>query len=301
MGLIILGLIALLVGIFGASSNSPVYRFRTLLKIGGIIVMIVGFGTSAVRQIDPGMVGVQVLFGKVEDRILYEGLNVVNPLVDVETMSVRTQNYTMSSTSNEGQQVGDDAIRVLSRDGLEVIIDLTILYRIIDLKAPSIYQTIGLDYEAKVIRPITRTKMRETAVYYDATSLYSDAREEFESKIRTAIEKDFETRGLILEQLLIRKINLPNSVKQSIERKITAVQEAQRMKYVLQKEEQEAERKRVEAKGNADAQRIVAQALTDKVLQFEYIKVQRELAKSPNAKIILMGNSKNSPPLFIGK
>lgn len=109
------------------------------------------------------------------------------------------------------------------------------------------------------------------------------------------------SRGFELEQLLIRKINLPESVKQSIERKITADQEAQRMQYVLAKEKQEAERRRVEAQGIADAQKIINSGLSDKLLKFEYIKVQKELVNSPNAKIILLGDSKNSPPFIIGK
>jgi regulator of protease activity HflC (stomatin/prohibitin superfamily) len=201
----------------------------------------------------------------------------------------------MSSTVDEGQVKAADAITVLSQDGLEVNIDLTILYKVIGTEAPKIVRTIGLDYEAKVIRPTTRTRIREVAVYYNATDLYSAKREEFENKIKAKIEKDFAERGLILEQMLIRKIDLPKSVKESIERKITAVQEAQRMEYVLQKEQQEAERKRVEARGVADAQKIINEGLSPKLLKFEEIKMQKEIANSPNSKIIIMGDGKSSP------
>jgi regulator of protease activity HflC (stomatin/prohibitin superfamily) len=119
--------------------------------------------------------------------------------------------------------------------------------------------------------------------------------------IRKRLEESFKERGFILEQLLVRNINLPKSVKQSIERKITAVQEAQRMEFVLDKEKQEAERKRVEARGVADAQKIVNQGLTPKVLRFEQIKIQKKLVNSPNSKIIILGNSDEQPPFIIGK
>lgn len=300
MGLIVLGIIALIIGVFSNKHSSPLRKFRGLLMLGGAVVIIVGFLTSALRQIDAGHVGVQVLFGQVQSTVLYEGLNLVNPLVDVTQMSMQTQNYTMSAAIADGIEKGDDAIRVLSRDGLEVVIDLTVLYRIIAADAPVLYREIGVGYQDKIIRPITRTGIRESASYYDAIDLFAEKREEFEARITQKIEADFKSRGLVLEQLLVRNINLPASVKESIERKITAVQESQRMKFVLEKETQEAERKRVEAQGNADAQRIVSQALTDKVLQFEMIKVQKELVTSPNSKIIIMGSGQKSPPFIIG-
>lgn len=300
MGLILLGVIVLLVGVL-LSKSGPAARFKSYIIIAGIVIGAIGLATSAIKQIEPGHVGVQKLFGKVnKDNVLPEGLHFVNPAVQVVQMSIQTQNYTMSSSYDEGMQRGDDAIRVLSQDGLEVIIDLTVLYKIIPSQAPDIYQRLGLDFQDKIIRPVTRTGIRESASEYDAIALFSEKREVFEKSILNRIQKEFKNRGFELEGLLIRNINLPKSVKESIERKITAIQEAQRMQFVLQKEEQEAERKRVEAKGNADAQRIVAQALTDKVLQFEMIKVQKELVNSPNSKIILMGG-KNSPPFIIGK
>jgi regulator of protease activity HflC (stomatin/prohibitin superfamily) len=229
------------------------------------------------------------MFGAMQSDVLYEGLHVVNPIVDVTRMDIRTQNYTMSGQHDEGQKVGDDAIRVLSADGLEVTIDLTILYKVNADKAPEIVRTIGLDYEERVVRPVTRTRIRESAVYYNAVDLYSVKREAFEQRIRESIDKDFAVRGLVLENMLVRNITLPPAVKESIERKITAEQDAQRMEFILDKGRQEAELKRVEAQGIADAQRILSLGLTDKVLQYEQIKVQKELANSPNAKIILMG------------
>lgn len=131
--------------------------------------------------------------------------------------------------------------------------------------------------------------------------MYSTKRDEFQTRIYRTIEADFKRRGLLLEQLLIRKINLPNSVKQTIESKISAEQEAQKMQFVLQKERQEAERKRVEAQGIADYQKILSTGLSDKQLQYEAIKAQRELAASPNTKIVVMGGRGNAPLLLSDK
>ncbi len=295
MGILILGIVILIVGILVAKSPGPLTKYKSIFTLIGIIVIIIGALRSSVRIIDAGYVGVQRLFGEVKTDVLSEGLNIVNPLIEVYPMSTQTQNYTMSSTVDEGQVKAADAITVLSQDGLEVNIDLTILYTVIPSQAPEIVRTIGIDFESKVIRPTTRTRIREVAVYYNATDLYSSKREEFENRIKTRIEKDFAKRGLVLEQMLIRKIDLPKSVKESIERKITAVQEAQRMEFVLQKEQQEAERKRVEARGVADAQKIINDGLSPKLLQFEQIKMQKELAASPNSKIIIMGEGKSSP------
>jgi len=147
------------------------------------------------------------------------------------------------------------------------------------------------------VRPVTRTRIRDNAVYYDAVSLYSTKRDEFQQRIYNSIEKDFKSRGLLLENLLVRNITLPQSVKQSIEQKINAEQDAQKMRFVLQKEQQEAERKRIEAQGISDYQRIISESLTDKQLQYESIKAQLEIAKSPNTKIIVMG--KGSVPLIM--
>ncbi len=298
MVLLILGLLLVLAAFVLGRVTGTAPGLRKLLAIGGVALGGIGIATSTVRQIDPGEVGVQVLFGSVQSGILHEGLSFVNPLIDVETFSTRTQNYTMSAVVDEGQKNGDDAIRVLSSDGLEVMIDLTVLYRIIPGDAPRMLQETGTDFLNTFVRPITRTRIRENAVYFAAVDLYSKKREEFQTRISQAIEQDFHKRGLLLENVLVRNITLPTSVKESIERKITAEQEAQRMEFVLAKGKQEADLKRIEAQGVADAQKILNEGLSDKILQYESIKMQRELASSPNSKVIIMGSGRNSPPLF---
>jgi regulator of protease activity HflC (stomatin/prohibitin superfamily) len=297
MVLIILGLIIFAAATYAFRNNSPFIRFKGAIKIAGIVFIVIGVLNSCFKQINAGQIGVKSLFGKVDGDILLSGLNFVNPLVDVKTIDIKTQNYTMSGVHDEGAQAGDDAIRVLTADGLEVTIDLTVLYRVVPSEAPRLMKETGLDYNDKIVRPLTRTKIRDNAVYYDAVSLYSTKRDTFQMRIFSSIEKDFNKRGLILEQLLVRNITLPVSVKTTIESKINAEQDAQKMQFVLQKEKQEAERKRVEAQGIADYQRIISTGLSDKQLQYESIKANLELAKSANAKVIIMGKG-NSPMII---
>lgn len=292
MFLFILGLILFFATRLLQNLNVSITQYTGAIRIVGIVVMVLGISTACIKQIDAGEIGVQSLFGKVQDEVLTSGLNFVNPLMEVRTIDVRTQNYTMSGVHNEGEVAGDDAIRVLTADGLEVVIDLTVLYRVQSNQAPKIVREIGYDFKNVVVRPITRTKIRDNAVYYTAVDLYSLKRDEFQTRIFKTIEENLKARGLVLEQLLVRNIALPTSVKGSIEEKIKAEQDAQKMQYVLQKEKQEAERKRVEAQGIADYQRIISMGLGDKQLQYEQIQAMKGLMTSPNAKVIIMGGGK---------
>ncbi|MEN9961112.1 MAG: hypothetical protein RL045_1365 [Bacteroidota bacterium] len=298
MFFIFLGVLLFIGGNAISNPNLVFSKYSKTLKAVGAVFAILGLTSSAVVQVDAGEVGVQSVFGKVQTSTLNSGLNFVNPLAKVVVFDAKTQNYTMSSVHDEGDKAGDDAIRVLTADGLEVVVDLTVLFRIIPSEAPRVLREIGEDYKDKVVRPITRTMIRDNAVYYDAVALYSLKRNEFQQRIYQDIEKNFKKRGLVLEQLLIRNINLPTSVKTTIESKINAEQDAQKMQFVLQKEKQEAERKRVEAQGIADYQKILSTGLSDKQLQYESIIAQKELAKSPNAKVIIMGGK--SAPIILG-
>jgi len=293
MVVIILGIIVFFAGTVLKRSPQPSSRFGSILSVAGAVIVIAGVVSSAFKVIDPGMVGVQVLFGKVQDKPLESGLHAINPLVDITEFDTRTQNYTMSGTHNEGDVQGDDAIRVLSSDGLEVTIDLSVLYNVMPDRAPFIMQNIGIDFKDKIVRPVTRTALRDNAVAYQAVDLYSIKRQEFQNKINSTISKNFEANGLKVQQILIRNVSLPPSVKASIESKINAEQEAQKMQFVLQKERQEADRKRVEAQGIADYQQILSTGLSDKQLQYESIKAQKEIALSPNTKVIIMGGKGN--------
>ena len=300
MFLIILGIIVLIVSAVVLKNNPALAKFKNPGRILGFLFIVLGVLTASIIQVNPGEIGVKVLFGSIQNEVLGSGLHMVNPLLEIKKLDVKTQNYTMSGINDEGQKAGDDAIRVLTSDGLEVTIDLTVLYRIVAADAPKLLRETGDDYRDKIVRPITRTKIRDNAVYYQAVDLFGNKRDEFQQRIYKSIEDDFKVRGLMLEQLLVRNIALPTSVKASIESKINAEQDAKKMEFVLQKEKQEAERKRVEAQGIADYQRIINTGLTDQQLQYEQIKAMKEIALSTNAKVIVMGKG-NTPLIIDGK
>lgn len=300
MVLIVLGFIILIAVSIIARNNAVAAKFAVAGRIVAVLLILLGISGSCIKQIDAGEIGVKKLFGSIQNDVLGSGLHFINPLLDVTTLDVKTQNYTMSGVNDEGDKAGDDAIRVLTSDGLEVTIDLTVLYRVVAADAPRLLRETGEDFRDKIVRPITRTKIRDNAVYYQAVDLFGAKRDEFQQRIYKTIEDDFKKRGLMLEQLLVRNITLPNSVKASIESKINAEQDAKKMEFVLLKEKQEAERKRVEAQGIADYQKIINTGLTEQQLQYEQIKAMKELALSANAKVIVMGKG-NTPIIIDGK
>lgn len=296
MVLIVLGLLVFIAS-YTIRKNIDFGKFFRPLRLLGVLLVVAGILSKCIVQINAGQIGVKTLFGKVKNDVLSSGLHFVNPLLEIRRLDIKTQNYTMSGIHDEGEKAGDDAIRVLTADGLEVTIDLTVLYKLLPSEAPKLVRETGEDYTDKIVRPLTRTKIRDNSVYYEAVALYSTKRDEFQQRIFKSIEEDFKKRGLILEQLLVRNITLPQSVKVTIEQKINAEQDAQKMQFVLLKEKQEAERKRVEAQGIADYQRIINTGLTDQQLQYEQIKAYLELAKSPNSKVIVMGKG-NTPVIL---
>lgn len=198
MFLIILGIILIIASAAFLSRNEQLAKFKTTGKIFGLLFIVLGVITSCFVQINAGNIGVKSLFGNIKNEILGSGLHFVNPLYNIEELDVKTQNYTMSGVNDEGQKQGDDAIKVLTSDGLEVTIDLTVLYRIVSADAPKLLRETGNDYRDKIVRPITRTKIRDNAVYYQAVDLFGSKRDEFQQRIYKTIEEDFKKRGLML-------------------------------------------------------------------------------------------------------
>ncbi|MEI8134180.1 MAG: prohibitin family protein [bacterium] len=273
--------------------------YGIIFAVSGVLTLL--FLILATSTVVPaGSEGVQVLFGQVEADGLENGFHIINPLYEIRMMDVRTQAYTMSATHAEGQVKGDDAIEVLTSDGLTLKLEITVQYRLLPTAAPMVYRTIGEDYTEKIVRPEIRSALRDKAVNYVSTDLYSIKREDFVTKVTAFLDNSFKKRGLVLEGVLLRDVSLPASVQQSINTKISAQQDAQKMEFVLQKEKQEADRKRIEAQGIQDFQRIVAQGLTKEILELKGIEATQKLAESPNAKIVVIGNPKNGLPLVLG-
>ena len=216
-------------------------------------------------------------------------------------MSVRTETYTMSATATEGTVRGDDSIQALSSDGLLMPLDITIAFRLVGGDAPRVYRDIGADYVDKIIRPASRTAVREAIAGFTAQEAYSTKREALPQKMhdlltermRSLLEQreDFKgATGFIVDQVMLRKIQLPDKVKNAIEAKLEAAQQAEQMQFVLDKERQEAERKRIEAKGVSDFQTIVSQSINANLLQWKGIEATETWPKSQNAKIVVIGS-----------
>ncbi|MCK5416751.1 prohibitin family protein [Candidatus Parcubacteria bacterium] len=236
-----------------------------------IVAWMVG---SSVRIIQPGKTGVHQILGKVIDKELSSGVNFVAPFVSrVTIMSIRTEEYTMSIAQGEGKRSGADAITSLTKEGLSVDLDMTVLYRIEEDKASDIYKNVGLreEIDEKIIRPSIRTSIRDIIAQYEAKDIYSEKRQEAASKIKEALSLSLEHRGIIVEDVLLRNVALPASLANAIQEKLQAEQEAQKYDFILQKEKKEKERKIIEAEGQRDAQKIINESLSTNYLYYQYI------------------------------
>ena len=252
--------------------------------IGGILLLILLW--SSVTSVPTGHVGVLTLFGRVTGDVLPEGIHMVNPLKNVNKLSVQTQSMKESAS-------------VPSNEGLIMSLDTSLLFRLDAAKAAHVFQTIGRDYIVRVVEPNLRSAIRSVTSAHSANALYTGAREEVALKIQDELLKVLGQRGIIVESVLLRDVQLPQMLKNSIEAKQQAEQDALRMNFVLQKERQEAERKRIEAQGIADFQRTVAQGISAQLLQWKGIEATERLATSANAKVVLIGNSRTGLPLIL--
>jgi regulator of protease activity HflC (stomatin/prohibitin superfamily) len=177
-------------------------------------------------------------------------------------------------------------------------VEASVLYHLERERAAEVFRTIGSNYADVLLVPNFRSAMRAVTAANTASALYSDAREAIARQIQTDLQTQLQQRGIVVENVLLRDLQLPDTLKQAIEAKQQAQQEAQRMEFVLQKEKQEAERKRVEAAGIKDFQDIVTQGISDKLLEWKGIEATIELARSTNSKVIVVGNSKTGLPLI---
>ena len=241
---------------------------------GSMAVLVIALVVlvNAIVIVPAGETGVYSVFGKVRDNEISSGFHLINPLAKVTLMSIRIEQYTMSIAPGEGQVYGDDSIDALTKEGLKVRLDMTVLYRLQEDKASDVFKGIGLAYEDKILRPQVRSAIREVIALYEAKDIYSEKREEAQTKIEEVLKDSLLERGVIIEEVLLRNIALPLMLTQAIETKLAAEQEAQKYDFILQKEEKEAERKRIEATGQRDAQQLINQSLTDRYLQYLYIK-----------------------------
>ena len=263
-----------------------------------IFFLLVILSLFTIRIVPAGETGVYHLFGKVKEIPLSSGFHIKNPLAHITKMSIRTEEYTMSIAQGEGQKVGNDSIDALTKEGLKVILDLTILYRLEEQRAPEVYRELGTKYQDKVIRPAIRSAIRSVIANYEAKGIYSDKRAEVENSIFDGIKSMVEERGIVLEKVMLRNVILPEKLQVAIESKLEAEQQAQQMEFVLDKEKKEAERKGIEAQGIKTAQETIQRTLTPAYLRWYSIEMMKELAGSENTTFLFVPIDSNGMPII---
>lgn len=252
------------------------------------LVLVVILLWMSVAYVPAGHVGVLTIFGRVTGQVLSEGTHLVNPFTVNTTMSVRTQELKETAS-------------VPSNEGLIITLDTSLLFRLDPKKAPDMYRTVGPLYMDVVVDPNLRSAIREATASHTANTLYSGEREAVAKEIVMNLQDKLKDRGVIIESILLRDIQLPQALKTSIESKQQAEQESLAMSFRLQKEKQEADRKRIEAQGIRDFQQTVAQGISAQLLEWKGIEATETLAKSPNTKIVVIGGQKSGLPLILGQ
>jgi prohibitin 1 len=263
--------------------GSPSAPLALLFAVG---LALVGFA-QAVVVVPAGHVGVVDLFGRVSPQTLKSGLNLVNPLARVAKMSVQTQDM-------------KEVMDVPSQEGLTVQLEVSALYHLDPEKAADVYRTVGTDYAEILLQPQFRSVTRGVTAQYEARALYTSEREKLAEAIATELRRLVEPRGVAVEATPLRKLTLPARLAAAIEEKLGAEQESQRMQFVLAKERQEADRRRIEAQGIADFQRIVTTGINDQLLRWKGIEATLKIAESQNAKVVIVGSGKDGLPLILG-
>ncbi len=258
-------------------------NFAFIGMLIAILVALLQFFTI----IPAGHTGVIDFLGYVSDNTLKPGVSLVNPMAKVEKMSIKTQEF-------------KEVMNVPSEEGLGVELEISLLYRLDSERANEIYKTVGPNYTDIILVPQFRSVVRGVTARYEAKALYTASREKLAGEIVTELEKLVGPRGITVEQAPLRQIILPSRLTQSIEEKLQAEQESQRMAFILKKEEQEADRKRIEAKGIADFQEIVSKGISEQLLKWKGIEATEKLANSQNTKVVIIGSGKEGLPIILG-
>jgi regulator of protease activity HflC (stomatin/prohibitin superfamily) len=258
-------------------------RFSMIGIAAGLIIALL----QAFTVIPAGTVGVVDFLGMVSETTLKSGVNLVNPMAKVIDFSIKTQEL-------------KETMNVPSQEGQNVQLEISLLYALDPDNASKIYKTVGENYGEIILIPQFRSVVRGITAKYEAKALYTSSREVLAQEIKTELEKLVGPRGILIEAAPLRQIVLPPGLTAAIEEKLKAEQESQRMQFVLEREKQEADRKRIEAKGIADFQDIVARGISQQLLQWKGIEATEKLANSPNAKVVIIGSGKDGLPIILG-
>lgn len=265
--------------------NKPEITFSLI----GIIVAVAIAFSQMFTVIPAGHSGVIDFFGSVSDKTLGPGVNFVNPMANVVKFDTRKQEI-------------KEVMNVPSKEGMSVELELSLIFQLKVDKVNVIYKTEGNyeEYLQKLVAPNFRSVVRGVTTKYEAKALYTAERDKLENEMRDKLSSVREISEITVLSTPLRQINLPRGLTASIEEKLKAEQESQRMEFVLTREKQEAERKRIEAKGISDFQTIVSQGISDQLLRWKGIEATEKLANSPNSKIVVIGSGKDGLPLILG-
>ena len=277
---------AIVAGLVFISAKKRYNKLETTFSLAGLciasLIAILQFWTI----IPAGHVGIVDFFGNVSDNTLKPGVNFVNPMANVVKFDARTQEL-------------KEVMSVPSKEGLTVQIEISLLFSLSFENANRIYKTVGEDYVDRIVIPQFRSVVRGITARYEAKALYTAERAQLSKEIESELVKLIGPRGITLESAPMRQIVLPAGLTAAIEEKLKAEQESQRMQFVLGKEQQEAERKRIEAKGIADFQDIVSKGISIQLLKWKGIEATEKLASSPNSKVVIIGG-KDGLPVILG-
>jgi prohibitin 1 len=267
--------------------HNTTYRGLAGVAALAVVVFLLLAVTQCFTVVPAGYVGVVDVFGVVSENTLKSGINLVNPFAKVVKFSVQTDEH-------------KEVMQVLSREGLTIGLEISALYRLDADSAASVYKKIaGGDYLEVILVPQFRSISRAVTASFQASALYSTERERLGVAIQEELAKVIGPRGIIVEATPLRNVALPTQLTEAIEQKQRADQESQRMEFILAKERQEADRKRIEAKGIADFQTIVAAGISEQLLRWKGIEATEKLASSQNTKVIIVGSGKDGLPVIL--
>jgi len=287
VSLSVLGLIVWMSARRKVEEHNVAFRTVTSASMLGTVVFAIIALLQCFTQIPAGWVGVVDFFGIVSQQTLRAGINPVNPLASVVKYSIQTQEH-------------KETMAVLSREGLTIGLEVSALYRLNPDSAARVYTTVaGGDYETIILIPQFRSICRAVTASFQASALYSTERERLGATIQQELANIAAPRGVTIETTPIRNVALPTQLTEAIEQKQRADQESQRMEFILTKEKQEADRKRIEAKGIADFQNIVAAGISDQLLLWKGVEATEKLAASPNTKVVIIGAGKDGLPVIL--
>jgi regulator of protease activity HflC (stomatin/prohibitin superfamily) len=308
MATVVFSILFFLVGLGFILSNGKVPQQavskRWIAPIGSVSIilsiLLLVFGSFVV--IPAGEVGVKTFLGNVEPDALQGGFHVINPIMSIETMNVRTQNYTMSSRTNEGTVQGNDAVAITMKDQSTPQMDLSVTFHLSPTDAPKVYRLIGTDYVEKIIRPDIRSVIPRVATLFNSTDLYVNAdRTLFENICKQQLDSIFRLRGVVLEDVKLREVVPSAEVQTAINAKIASQQEAIAMEYKKQKATAEAEILKIQARGIDSAQAIIGHSLTSSYLQYKYLETIKDVGEKGNSMIFSPFDQHLSPLLNLGK